>query len=105
MSSQKPREIKLHINPNLIKDAKNIDGVLGEKCNNCGGFGFTMNTKGSKLGCGQCEQTGVRLPTNRELQTQISALKKDLHLLKKALLETLQTKGLSIDTNIKETYS
>lgn len=98
----KVKEIKLHINPSLISKAKNSDGHLGEKCNNCGGFGFTMGLKGTILQCKICEQTGVKLPSLRELQTQISNLKKDLHLLKKALLETLLTKGITIGTNVKE---
>lgn len=86
----------------ILKEGKNTDGVLGDKCNNCGGFGFTMSMKG-KLGCNQCDQTGVRLPTNRELQDQISVLKKDLSILKKALLDTLGMNGLSIKEEIGRT--
>ena len=55
---------------------KNTDGKLGPICNNCGGFGFTNSILGGSLGCRDCEQTGVVLPTKVELLKQIEELRK-----------------------------
>ena len=86
------KPIKLVIDPVMLPQAKNANGILGEKCNNCGGFGYTMSIKGNSLSCSECEQTGVKLPTRRELQNQISEMKQDLHNLRKAILDSIGIK-------------
>jgi hypothetical protein len=91
-----PNSVKLFIDPAMLPAPKNTNGVLGEKCNNCGGFGYTMGLNGKTLNCGDCEETGIKLPTRRELQTQISDIKKDLFDLKKALINTLKMNGKSL---------
>lgn len=100
-------EMKLHIDPRVNNDAKNRDGHLGQPCNNCGGYGFTMALKGGRIPCNYCQQTGVQKLTTDDLNVlvfeqgkQINALIKDFEMLKKALLETLQTKGIVIDTDV-----
>ena len=97
---KKLQEIKLHINPNLINEAKNADGSLGEKCNNCGGFGFTMSIGSGKLGCKDCEQTGVKLLSLKDLQDQMNDMKKDLKGLKEALVSTLAINGLTLKVQV-----
>ncbi len=99
---KKVEEIKIHMNPNIVEEAKNRNGQLGQICNNCGGYGFTMNIKGGKLDCLACNKTGVKVLTLSELQAQVNLLRNDLTLLKKALLETLQTHQLEIETNPEE---
>jgi hypothetical protein len=96
---KKPVEIKLRLDPNLNKDAKNLHGQMGAKCNNCGGYGFTMSIQGAKITCQDCQQTGVRELTNRELQQQIISIGTDLQGLRQALVETLESKGLMIKTD------
>lgn len=98
----KPKTIKLHLEQSIYDDAKNIDGVRGEKCNNCGGFAFTMGVDGKRIPCKECEETGVKLPTIRELQTQVSDLREDLAFLRQALKETLATHGLQIKSDLGE---
>ena len=98
----KPKEIKLHLTPTIMESAKNTDGILGDKCDSCGGFGFTISTQGKKLSCIFCESTGVKLPTNKELQQQISDLRKDLYILKKALLDTLGMNGVEIRKDLRK---
>ena len=86
------KQIRVVIDPLLLPSAKNVNGVLGEKCNNCGGFGYTIGLKGTQLNCVDCEKTGVKLPTRRELQNQISEIRKDLHNLRKAILDSIGIK-------------
>jgi len=97
-----PEPTRILINTDSLPEPKNIDGVLGEKCNNCGGYGYTMGIKGKSLSCEECERTGVKLPTRRELQTQISEIRKDLQMLRKAVLATLEAGGLKIKTPVKK---
>lgn len=101
-SPQKPRDIKIHVSPSFIKEAKNTDGISGKKCNNCSGYGFTMGITGGKIDCLKCDKTGVELPTLRELQTQISIINKDLEQLKQALIHTLEYNGLTLKTLPRE---
>lgn len=86
------KPVKVVIDPLMIPPGKNVSGILGEKCNNCGGFAYTMSIGGKQLKCDECEQTGVKLPTRRELQTQISEMKQDLHNLRKAILDSIGIK-------------
>lgn len=99
--TKKNEQMRVYMDSSILEGAKNTDGVAGKKCNNCGGFGFTMGLQGNKLDCKYCDKTGVELPTIRELQDQISDLKKDLHMLRKALIETLSSRGIVIKTNIE----
>lgn len=99
-------EVKLNVNQADISEGRNLDGSKGAVCNNCGGYGYTIKLKGGRLPCSFCKQTGAREETKEELQEkiarqgiQINGLINDLTLLKKALLETLQVKGLEINTN------
>lgn len=39
---------------------KNSDGHLGERCNNCAGYGFTNLVTGGALACSDCNRTGVK---------------------------------------------
>lgn len=84
--------LKLVIDPAILPAAKNTDGLLGEKCNNCGGYGYTMSIGGKSAGCQDCDQTGVKLPTRRELQNQIIEIRKDLKNLRKAILDSIGIK-------------
>lgn len=86
------KAVRLTIDPTKLKEGKNVTGILGEKCNNCGGFGYTLSLKGGNLDCQVCEKTGVKLPTIRELQTEISAMKQDLHNLRQAIIKELGIK-------------
>ena len=94
----KSKKIEIHMDPSINADAKNIDGIEGYKCNNCGGYGFTMNIKGGRIPCKDCDQTGVRLPDNRELQNQVSRLSREIDGLKKALIKTLADGGVELET-------
>jgi hypothetical protein len=80
---------EVRINMAKLPKPANITGIAGEKCNNCGGYGFTVGMNGKHIDCAQCEKTGVKLPTIRELQTQISELKLDLSALRKAILDAI----------------
>lgn len=60
---------------NIIgKVHKNSDGVLGIKCNNCGGYGFTNNMTGGSQNCNDCESTGISTPTRSELLKRLEKL-------------------------------
>lgn len=52
----------------------NVDGHKGKICNNCGGYGFTMNIMGGKLDCQDCEGEGIALPKKSELLKRIKEL-------------------------------
>lgn len=96
----KNKPFRIAIDPTSLPAPKNTNGVLGNKCNNCGGFGYTLGLNSKQLVCVECESTGVQLPTKRELQTQISDLKKDMFELKKALISTLHMNGKTLK-NVK----
>lgn len=96
-------KIALVLDSNASKGAKNIDGSKGEKCNNCGGFGYTLGLRGEKLSCKECDGEGVKLLTRKELQNQVFDLKQDLKHLKQALIETIGTHGLKIKTEVNNT--
>lgn len=102
MEMQKVEEVKININPNVLNERKN-NGAMTKPCNNCGGYGFTLALKGGRIPCLQCEQSGNSEMSNRELQTLILGLYKDMSLLKKALLETLSNQGLTLKSNPEET--
>lgn len=65
---------ELVIDPELIAAPKNSDGALGDRCNNCGGYGYTTGIKGNSLGCFDCEGTGIKLQTRQELTTRIDKI-------------------------------
>lgn len=94
------KNFKVVIDPAMIVPPKNLDGSLGPKCNNCGGFGYTMGLKGKTIQCAYCDATGVKTPTNRELQDQVSEIKDDLKKLRKALIENAKMNGIKIKTKI-----
>lgn len=98
--AKKDRPVRVFMDSSILDGAKNTNGVAGKKCNNCGGFGFTMGLQGNKLDCKYCDKTGVELPTIRELQDQISLLRQDLFMLRKALIETLESRGMVIKSKI-----
>jgi hypothetical protein len=93
----KAKDIRLHFKPEDMEHQKNTTGTLGAKCNNCGGYGFTMKLGGGRLDCKYCEHTGVKEPTPREIQEQISGINSDLRELKEALLKTLVGQGRDLD--------
>lgn len=68
---------------------KNTDGHLGPKCNNCGGFGFTLGFEGRDHGCQQCGQTGVAAMSNAELQREVIALHQKIDQLSAIILKEL----------------
>lgn len=98
----KIENVRVSISEADMKDGKNVDGSKGKICNNCGGYGYTMALKGGRLPCTQCEQTGAQEMTMRELQTIVVGVAGDLQLLRKALLETLQSHGKTINLKEKE---
>lgn len=98
----KPRVVKINIGPDVFKDAKNISGKNGEKCNNCGGYGFTMGIKGEKLPCKDCDETGVKAISNRELQARVIALETNMENLRQAILKDLGFQGRAIPSRLKE---
>jgi hypothetical protein len=57
---------------------KNEDGSKGPICNNCGGYGFTNTLTGGSFGCKECDQTGIALPSKREMLEKIEALQRQL---------------------------
>lgn len=74
------------------KAQKNTDGHMGPKCNNCGGFGFTLGISGSDHGCKHCDQTGVAAMTNKELQTEVLSLHDKIDSLAKIIIEEIGKK-------------
>ena len=100
--NQKIETVRMVVDPNIINEGKNTQGQLGEKCNNCGGYGFTLSLNGSKLLCKDCEGLGVKMPTKIELQKQINDIKDDLTKLKQALLDTLEAGGIPVPHTVKE---
>ncbi len=97
---EKIENVKLHIAPADIAEGKNTSGQFGKICNNCGGYGYTMALKGGRLPCHYCDSTGVAEISNRELQAENMAIKKDLDLLRQALIQTLEGHGVTIPTKL-----
>lgn len=97
------KKMKIVFSPDMVKEAPNVGGTKGEVCNNCGGYGFTLGLKGVKLTCHDCGQTGVKELTMAELSALVQSLKQDLTLLKLAIVETLQSKGVELKTDIGKT--
>jgi hypothetical protein len=97
----KTRDIKLHLNSNILDEGSNKNGEIGEVCNNCGGYGFTMNIKGGKLPCMHCKKTGVKELSNQELQKEVYNLKKDIQLLRRSLMNDLGFHGRDIPGDIR----
>lgn len=95
---------KVFINTAILPKGKNLTGILGEKCNNCGGYGYTVGLKGTSINCKDCEGTGVKSPTIRELQNQISDVKKDLDNLRRAIMKTLGIREIDSDKMDKSQY-
>lgn len=62
---------------------RNHMGDLGERCNNCGGIGFTNSISGGSIQCRDCFKTGVKAPDVYEMQATITRLEKELKSLKK----------------------
>lgn len=100
MASKKP--LKLYLRNDLVGEAKNLNGQVGEKCNNCGGFGFTMSIQNKKLNCKDCNGTGVANISMADILKRIVALEQDNARLRQAIIETLQQKGIKIKTNVNE---
>lgn len=90
-------ENRVFFDADSLEPAKNLNGQVGPVCNNCGGYGYTMHignkekniTPGAK-GCAECDGTGVALPSNREIQNQLSELKNEFNSLKKAILKVAE---------------
>lgn len=74
------------------KAQKNTDGHLGPKCNNCGGFGFTLGIAGTDHGCKYCNQTGIASLSNAELQTIVVDLAQQITELKNIIIKELRKK-------------
>lgn len=82
---------EIHIKEEQMHHQKNTDGHLGPKCNNCGGFGFTLTFGGvsNSAGCKDCNQTGVATMSNAELQAALIEMKQDFADLKAIILKSL----------------
>lgn len=80
---------EVHIQEDQMHHQKNTDGHLGPKCNNCGGFGFTLTFGGpsNSAGCKDCNQTGVATMTNAELQAAVIELKQTLAEVKELIIK------------------
>lgn len=65
--------MKVELKPGINKNAS---GKLGEICNNCAGYGFTLGISGTDHGCHDCDQSGVKQPTKAELSNEIKRLNK-----------------------------
>lgn len=93
---------QIHIVPQNLPPAQNLDGAKGGKCNNCGGFGYTMGLKGVTLNCTFCQGTGARQVSPAELEARLSAVEQDLAMLRQAILSTVEAGELP-KSNFKET--
>lgn len=94
-------KVKLIIPGSIIEERKN-EGSLGKVCEKCKGFGFSMKLKGGRTVCKECAGSGIGYVDVQNLYIRVGRLEADNSLLRKALLETLKNKNISIKTDIKE---
>jgi hypothetical protein len=83
------KDVRIHMNLSDYPTPKNTNGLSGEKCNNCGGYGYTVGLNGKHIDCAECEKTGVRMPTKRDLMKRIVTLELDMNKLREAVLAVL----------------
>lgn len=78
----------LRINMDKMPKPKNKEGLSGERCNNCGGYGYTVGMNGAHIYCKDCGRTGVKMPTMMDLVKRITALEEDLKKLRTAIIHS-----------------
>ena len=95
------KEETIRIDTDRLPPGANLDSSKGEKCNNCGGFGYTVGLKGTKIDCQLCGKTGVKQPTLAELAARMTTLEVDNRKLKKALIATLEAVGAPMPLEVR----